>query len=148
MATTRDREKRQESESQTPSRAPQVIYICVSIVLLLVAAAYLVLSRWTNYQLPNGLPRGNEYQVLYALISAEVVLALYLWGVGPWSDVAAPSGVKKPPPAGQVPPEQRARASAAGERKEAAGVPPTAHPPLGPPLTPKAKSKPSAEGSC
>jgi hypothetical protein len=132
MATTRDQESQESGVPTRPSRAPQVIYICVSIVLLLAAAAYMALSRWTHVPLPKGLPRGYEYQVLYALISAEVVLALYLWGVGPWSDVAAPSGVKKAPPA---PRSKAAVTDGQAADGQSQGQPPAAHPPLGPRLT-------------
>ena len=147
------------------SRTVQVAFIAVSIALLVVAFALV----WARYPVksadhaaqtqqqeqrqwwqPQWL-RGHEYQVLYAVISIEVVLALYLWGVGPWSDVAAPSGVKKPPPAGQVPAEARAKAAAAGARTGAVPGPPKAHPPLGPPLKAPIESlvsrSPSGEGS-
>jgi hypothetical protein len=46
----------------------------------------------------------NALQVLYAVLSVELVMAVYMWGVGNWSRYEPPHGSTPPaPPAGDLP---------------------------------------------
>ena len=40
----------------------------------------------------------NGLQVLYAVLSAEIALAVYIWGVGNWSRFEPPQPPGTPPP--------------------------------------------------
>jgi len=73
----------------------------------------------------------SRTQVLYAVLSFEIVLAVYIWGVGSWSRFEPP-----PAPSGSTTPQTsdpaQGQPGTAGPAQK--GVPPTAQPPGTPPV--------------
>jgi len=73
----------------------------------------------------------SRTQVLYAVLSFEIVLAVYIWGVGNWSRFEpppTPSGSTTPQTSNPAQGQQRGTAGPAQK-----GVPPAAQPPGTPP---------------
>lgn len=88
----------------------KIAFVAVAILLLVVLPPLTPhISIWRIGKLPL-----SPIQMLYAVLSSEIVLAVYIWGVGNWSRFEPPQpasssaaaqkdGPSEVPPAGSAP---------------------------------------------
>ncbi len=63
------------------------------ILLLLISSLVALLAMW-GAEFSKLLPKADAIQRVYVVLSFDVVVVIYLWGVGRWSRFGPPSGKK------------------------------------------------------
>ena len=64
------------------------------ILLLLISSLVALLAMW-GVESSKLLPKADAIQRVYVVLSFDVVVAIYVWGVGRWSRFGPPSGKKQ-----------------------------------------------------